>query len=94
MDIKVLNIRKSNFSSGATIAFVDLQIDKLLIDGFKIVNGQRGKFLSFPRQKGKDEKWYDIVKPVDFTTKNEIETYVLKEFEKFSNPTEPELPTE
>lgn len=83
MEIKILDIRKSNFDTGKTIAFLELQIDNLIIDGFKIVNSNNGRFLYYPREKGKDEKWYDRVKPVNAITKQEIETYVLREYDKY-----------
>lgn len=83
MLIKILNIRKSNFATSKTLAFLDIQIDNLVIYGFKVVMGNNGKFLSYPREQGKDEKWYDIVRPVDIMTKQEIESYILKEYEKW-----------
>ncbi len=85
MNIKIIDIRKSTFSQGSTIAFLELQIDNLIIDGFKIVEGKNGKFLSYPREKGKDEKWYDRVKPIDALVKQEIESYVLNEYDKYLN---------
>lgn len=90
MEIKILDIRKSTFSAGLTLAYLQLQIDNLTIDGFKIVNGKNGKFLSYPREKGKDDIWRDIVKPVDVNIKQEIENFVLKAFDNYLNN---EIPT-
>ncbi len=83
MDIKILNIRKSNFGQSATLAFLEIQVDNMIIDGFKVVAGSNGKFLSYPREKGKDEKWYDRVRPIDINVKQELENYVLREYEKW-----------
>jgi len=83
MNIKILDIRKSTFTAGATVAFLSLQIDNFIIDGFKIVNSNNGRFLSYPREKGKDDKWYNIVRPIDIIVKQEIENYVLSEYKKW-----------
>jgi DNA-binding cell septation regulator SpoVG len=82
MNIKIIEIRKTNFNN-STLAFIELQIDNLIIDGFKVVEGRAGRFLSYPREKGKDDKWYDRVKPVDAITKQEIEAYVLREYDRY-----------
>ena len=94
MTIKILDIRKSNFSTGQTLAYLELQIDNLIIDGFKIVAGKNGKFLSYPREKGKDDIWRDIVHPVDVMVKQEIENYVLGEYEKYIGKIPEGLPPE
>jgi hypothetical protein len=44
MEIKILNIRKSQFSNSATEAFIDLQIGGLIIGGFKIVTARMASF--------------------------------------------------
>ena len=63
------NVRKLN--NGSTLkAFVTLIIDDVLsIDGFKIVNGSKGLFVSAPSHKGtiteggvQVEKWFDDVR--------------------------------
>lgn len=58
-------------SAGKTVAFVKLIIEGVIsIDGFKIINGSNGLFVSAPQHKGKgkDEAgnetvaWYDDVR--------------------------------
>ena len=82
MQIKVLDIRKTKFSDSIVLAFVNIQIDNLIIKGCRIINGKNGLFLSYPRERGKDDKWYDIVIPTEASTKIEIESYVLAEYKK------------
>jgi DNA-binding cell septation regulator SpoVG len=54
-------------STSKTVAFVQLTINKTIsIDGFKIINGKDGLFVSAPNHKGKDKEgndtWYDDVR--------------------------------
>ncbi len=45
-----------------TVAYCDVQTDdKIVIKGFKLINGTKGLFLSAPNEKGKDGKYYDSV---------------------------------
>jgi DNA-binding cell septation regulator SpoVG len=63
-------------------AFVDIEVnDLLLIKGFQVMNGKKGIFVSMPRQKGKDGRWYDIVKPIDPEVMNKIKEVVLAAYE-------------
>ena len=47
-----------------TKAFADVSIGEFVIKGLKIVDGKNGLFISMPREKSKDGKWYDTVFPV------------------------------
>ena len=56
LEFKVERIYKLE-GDGNTKAFVDLVInDGLLIKGLRIVNGQKGLFVSMPREQGKDSR--------------------------------------
>lgn len=47
---------------GALKAYCDLAInDEVVIKGLRVVEGKHKLFVSFPRQMGKDSKWYDNV---------------------------------
>lgn len=63
-------------------AFVDLAInDSLVIRGLRIIEGQKGTFVSMPKQQGKDSKWYDTVRPLTPGVRNEISKVVLDAYE-------------
>jgi stage V sporulation protein G len=48
--------------SGKTVAFFDVETEEgLNIKGFTLVEGSNGLFASAPREKGKDDKYYDRV---------------------------------
>ena len=54
---------------------------------FSIINGSKGLFVSLPRQESKKEKgkWYDDVFPVNPEARNEMNSILLKEYEKYTN---------
>ncbi len=48
--------------NGKTVAFFDLETEEgINIKGFTLVEGQEGLFVGVPREKGKDDKYYDRV---------------------------------
>ena len=94
MNIKILDIRKTKFANSICLAFVNIQTDTFVIKGLRIINGRNGLFVSYPREKGKDDKWYDILYPVDVMVKQEIENYVLGEYNKYIGKIPAGLPPE
>lgn len=64
--------------AGSTKAFCDLSVfDSLVIKGLRVVEGEKGLFVSMPREEGKDGKWYNTVMPLNREIKDEIERVVL-----------------
>jgi len=55
--------RMNPFSgSGKTVAFFDLETEEgMNIKGFTLVEGTEGLFVGAPREKGKEDKYYDRV---------------------------------
>jgi len=48
--------------SGKTVAFFDVETEEgINIKGFTLVEGSNGLFVGVPRDKGKDDKYYDRV---------------------------------
>jgi stage V sporulation protein G len=67
---------------GALRAFADLSInDSLLIKGLRVVKGQKGLFVSMPKQQGKDNRWYATVKPLNKEINSQISSAVLSAYE-------------
>lgn len=68
---------------GAVRAFADVSIDgKMLIKGVRVVEGNKGLFVSMPREQGKDGKWYDRVRVLDDRFKDQLAEVVLQAYEK------------
>ena len=64
--------------TGATKAFCDLSIlGSFVIKGLRIVEGEKGLFVSMPSEAGKDGKWYKTVIPLNKEVMSEVERLVL-----------------
>ena len=67
--------------TGPTKAFCDLSIlNSFIIKGLRVVEGEKGLFVSMPREEGKDGKWYNTVIPLKREVKDEIEKLVLEAY--------------
>jgi len=78
--IEVSRIHKLD-GSGATKAFCDITIgDMFVIKGLRIIEGEKGLFISMPREEGRDGKWYNTVIPLNREVKDEIEKIVLEAY--------------
>jgi len=63
---------------GSLKAFVDIVVNEsLLIRGLRVIEGKNGLFVSLPKDKGKDNRWYDIVRPITKEVKNDISNAIL-----------------
>ena len=59
-------------------AFVDIALNEsLLLKGLRIVEGRNGLFVSMPREKGKDNRWYETIHPLSKEVKEKITSVVL-----------------
>jgi len=57
----------------------------LLIKGIRVVEGNKGIFVSMPQERGKDGKWYDQVQLLDDGFKNHMTETVLEAYQKKGN---------
>jgi stage V sporulation protein G len=83
LDFKIIKIHR--FEDGSRLkAFVDLGInDALLIKGIRIVEGEKGLFVSMPQEQGKDDKWYDRVRCLNNDVRQLISQKVLEAYENY-----------
>ena len=69
-----------------TLAFADILVNEnLVIRGLRVCDSKNGKFVSFPQESGKDEKWYDQVYFKDKKTHAAMSEVVLKSYEEEIN---------
>lgn len=80
LEIKVKRIHR--FSDGKSLkAFADITVnDVLLVKGLRVMDGQRGLFVSMPREQAKDKKWYDSVRCLTREIRQEIVARVLEAY--------------
>ena len=80
LKLEVSRIHKLE-GTGSTKAFCDLSVlDNFVIKGLRVVEGEKGLFVSMPREEGKDGKWYNTVIPLKREVKDEIEKLVLEAY--------------
>ena len=80
LKLEVTRLHKLD-GNGSTKAFCDLSIlDSLVIKGLRVVEGEKGLFVSMPQETGKDGKWYSTVIPLKREVKDEIERLVLEAY--------------
>ena len=77
LEIKVLKVHRIE-GENRIKAFVDVSInDALLIKGVRIVEGNKGVFVSMPVEQGTNEKWYERVRCLNKSIRDEIANAVL-----------------
>lgn len=80
LKLEVSRIHKLD-GSGATKAFCDISVlDSFVIKGLRVVEGEKGLFVSMPQDAGKDGKWYTTVIPLNREVKDEIDRIVLEAY--------------
>lgn len=75
-------VRMNKLNGGKTLAFFDVETDDgIILKGFRIVDGSKGKFIASPDEKGKDGKYYEtVILPKEI--KDKIEHLALEEYQK------------
>ena len=78
LDIKVFPIAEPK---GDTLAFASVGLDDLAaIRGLRVVNGEKGQFVSMPQSKDKDGNYHDVAFPLSGDLRKAISRGVLDEF--------------
>lgn len=80
LKLEVAKLHKLD-GTGPTKAFCDLSVlGSFVIKGLRVVEGEKGLFVSMPQEAGKDGKWYNTVIPLKREVKDEIERLVLEAY--------------
>jgi stage V sporulation protein G len=82
LDIRVYPIDEPK---GNTVAFASVAVDDLIaIRGVRVVEGDKGLFVSMPQSQDKKEDFHDIAFPVSGDLRKEINKAVLEEYDQQS----------
>jgi stage V sporulation protein G len=82
IEIKVNRMYRFNDEGKRIKAIADIEVaGLLLVKGIQVMNGKNGLFVSMPRQKGKDNKWYETVRTLTDQVKETISSAVLTVYE-------------
>lgn len=80
IDIKVNRIHKLDNGKNMK-AFADIIVnDEILIKGLRILSGKNGLFVSMPRIKGNDNKWYETVRTMTDEARHNLASIVLEAY--------------
>ena len=80
LKLEVSRIHKLD-GTGPTKAFCDLSVfGSFIVKGLRVVEGEKGLFVSMPQEAGRDGKWYTTVIPLKREVKDEIERIVLEAY--------------
>ena len=70
-------------NGGIVKAFADVSVNNsLLLKGIKVIEGQKGTFVSMPRTQGKDQRWYESFKIMDEAIKKQLSKIVLDSYKQ------------
>ena len=66
---------------GSTMAFASVAVDDLVaIRGIRIVDGEKGMFVSMPQSKDKNEEFHDIAFPLNGELRKAMEDAILEKY--------------
>ena len=81
LKLEISRFRKFQ-GDGSLRGYADIAVEgKILIKGIRIVEGNKGIFVSMPREQGKDGKWYDQVQVLDEGLRSQLSQMVLAAYE-------------
>ena len=63
-------------------AFADVAIGDFVVKGLRVVQGQKGLFLSMPQEKSKDGKFYNTFLPVTKEARQSLSEIVLAAYQE------------
>ena len=82
MNITDVNVRLIK-KEGKMKAVASITIDnEFVVHDIKIIDGEKGSFIAMPSRKAQDGEYRDIAHPINSSTRNEIQTIILKKYEE------------
>jgi stage V sporulation protein G len=82
IEVKVNRMHRFEDEEKSLRAFVDIEVNNsLLVKGLQVMQGKNGLFVSMPRQKGKDNKWYEVVRTLTPEVRTQISSIVLSAYQ-------------
>lgn len=82
IEIKVNRIRRIDDDEKSIKAFADIEVcGALELKGLRVVKGKNGIFIGMPREKGKDNKWYETVRALSGEVERQISSAVLSAYQ-------------
>ena len=83
MNITDIRVRIVNNSNDKLKAVASITIDdELVVHDIKIINGEKGYFLSMPSRKTAEGEFKDIVHPIKTEVREQLKEQILKAYEQ------------
>lgn len=78
-DVRVRKVAKD----GKMKAVVSITLDdEFVVHDIKVIEGEKGLFIAMPSRKASDGEYRDIAHPINFETRERIQTIILEQYEK------------
>jgi|UniRef100_A0A7C4YBY2 stage V sporulation protein G len=75
-EVKVMVKSEPKLKGFANVTFDN----EFVVRGIKIIEGQKGLFISMPSKRGKDGKFRDIAHPINNEAREKIQKAILEEY--------------
>ncbi len=80
MEITDVRVRKVN-KEGKMKAVVSVTFDnEFVVHDIKVIEGDKGLFIAMPSRKTMDGEFRDIAHPINFSTREKIQTFVVDRY--------------
>jgi stage V sporulation protein G len=80
LDVRVYPIDEPK---GSTKAFASIGIDDMIaIRGIRVIEGEKGMFVSMPQSKDRDSNYHDIAFPLSGDLRKEMTAAIIKEYDR------------
>ena len=84
-DVRIRQVAKE----GKMKAVVSITIDnEFVVHDIKVIEGEKGLFIAMPSRKAADGEYRDIAHPINFTTRDRIQTLILDKYQEVMNETD------
>ena len=80
-EIKVVRLHRFDGDSKLK-AFADVSIGDFIIKGLRVVQGEKGLFISMPQEKAKDGKYYNTFSPATKEAREQLAETVLTAYQE------------
>ena len=78
-DVRVRKVAKE----GKLKAVVSITMDEeFVVHDIKVIEGEKGLFIAMPSKKAVDGEYRDIAHPINFETREKIQSIILENYEK------------
>lgn len=83
IDLTEIRVYPFNNSKGPLRAFAQVVLNGALrLNGLRVLEGEKGLFVGYPSEKGKDGNYYSLCFPIDAEFRTSVQESVLANYAK------------